>query len=99
MQAGSSVPVPKTPVLIKPHAALIAKPSAKMILGPALRTAIRKLSRRHRHERAVDSLNDLQIAHHKITVQRDAAKCLQTIFRPVQQFDSNLGDFHGCCPQ
>lgn len=53
-----------------------------------------ELAAGHRDKRAVRSVDDLQIPHHEATVDRDGAKCSQTILARFHQLDSNLRDFH-----
>src|SRR5262245_66056655 len=69
-----------------------------MILHAALRTVCGQLAARHRDERPVRTVDDLQVTHDKAVVKRDRAERFQALAWFFHEFDANLGDFHGRSP-
>lgn len=89
------------PVGIERHAvgrqgcpALVTVLRAQVIFRAATGAMARQLAARHRNERAIGSIDDLEIAHDEAVVERDRAKRLEPFALFVHQLDSHLSDFH-----
>ena len=76
-------------------AALIAVDRPQRILETTRRAVRRQLPAGHRHEGAGGPHDDLQIADHKRSAERDGAKSQQPLGGIVDQFDAYFCDIHG----
>lgn len=64
-------------------AALIAVGGAKVVFKPAVRAVRHQFAARHGDERAAGAFNDLQVANDECVVERNGAKSLKAIIRPL----------------
>jgi hypothetical protein len=69
-----------------------------MILTTAVVTMRRELAAGHGHERAVDALDNLEVADYEAVVKGNGTKRLKPLSWIFHEFDSHLGDVHGCPP-
>ena len=65
-----------------------------MILSPTFVASIHELATGHRNKGTFGTADDLEIAHHKIIVEGDAAKGLQFFILVADQFDAYFRNFH-----
>lgn len=76
VQLGGSAGLILFAMIRKLLAALTTELGAEVILGVTARTVVGELARGHGNEVTVGSLDNLQIADHKVILEGDTAECL-----------------------
>lgn len=78
----------------KRRAAVGTVPCSYFILGRTATAFFREFATWHRNEISPLSLDDLQVSDNECLINRDGAKCAQSIIYVRNKLDSNLCDYH-----
>src|SRR4051794_23845380 len=87
--------MPQVTVLIEPASAPVAEPRAQVIFLPAARAMIGELSRRHRQEQSVGTLDQLDVADDEGVVEGERAERFESAARVAAQVDAHFSELHG----
>ena len=66
-----------------------------VILGRTSNAFLRQLSTWHRDKMAAGSLDDLKVSNDELSIERNRAKCTQSVIEVSNELDSNFCDLHG----
>src|SRR4029077_6840207 len=89
------VGVAQRAVFVESTPALIAKATPQVVLRSTIVAAVRQLARRHRHEEALGTFDDFQVADDEHVVERDTTKGLQPFVAArvfFHELDADFGD-------